>query len=268
MMETLLEVRNLTKTFRFREGLFHRHELQAVKPVSFNLQAGQTLAIIGANGSGKSTLARMLSGVVEPSGGDIFIRGQRLKFGDYSYRCQRVRMIFQDPSTSLNPRQRIGQTLELPLKLNTDLTGIERERRIIQTLRQVGLLADHAEYYPHMLASGQKQRIALARALILQPEIIVADEALASLDMSMRSQIINLMLDLQTKQDIAYIYVTQHLGMMKHISDKMLVMDKGEVVERGNTAEVLAAPLHDVTRRLIESHFGEPLSIDAWRQDL
>lgn len=113
-METLLEVRNLTKTFRFREGLFHRHELQAVKPVSFNLQAGQTLAIIGANGSGKSTLARMLSGVVEPTSGDIFIHGQPLNFGDYSYRCQRIRMIFQDPSTSLNPRQRIGQTLELP----------------------------------------------------------------------------------------------------------------------------------------------------------
>ncbi len=110
-METLLEVRNLTKTFRFREGLFHRHELQAVKPVSFNLQAAKTLAIIGANGSGKSTLARMLSGVVEPTSGDIFIRGQHLKFGDYSYRCQRVRMIFQDPSTSLNPRQRIYRPL-------------------------------------------------------------------------------------------------------------------------------------------------------------
>ncbi|MDF4405469.1 ATP-binding cassette domain-containing protein, partial [Vibrio parahaemolyticus] len=114
-METLLDVRNLTKTFRFREGLFHRHELQAVKPISFHLQAGQPLAIIGANGSGKSTLARMLSGVVEPTSGDIMIRGQRLNFGDYSYRSQRIRMIFQDPSTSLNPRQRIGQTLELPL---------------------------------------------------------------------------------------------------------------------------------------------------------
>ncbi|KPD02427.1 putrescine export ABC transporter ATP-binding protein SapF [Moellerella wisconsensis] len=267
MIETLLEVRDLTKTFRFRTGLFKRHQLEAVKPVSFNLQAGQTLAIIGANGSGKSTLARMLSGVTEPTSGKIFINNHQLEYGDYGYRSQRIRMIFQDPSTSLNPRQRIGQTLENPLKLNTDLTASERQKRIIETLRQVGLLSDHAEYYPHMLAAGQKQRIALARALILQPEIIIADEALASLDMSMRSQIINLMLELQEKHGIAYIYVTQHLGMMKHISDKVLVMDKGEVVERGNTAEVLAAPLHEVTRKLIESHFGEPLSIEAWRQD-
>ncbi|KLN97290.1 putrescine export ABC transporter ATP-binding protein SapF [Moellerella wisconsensis] len=267
MIETLLEVRDLTKIFRFRTGLFKRHQLEAVKPVSFNLQAGQTLAIIGANGSGKSTLARMLSGVTEPTSGKIFINNHQLEYGDYGYRSQRIRMIFQDPSTSLNPRQRIGQTLENPLKLNTDLTASERQKRIIETLRQVGLLSDHAEYYPHMLAAGQKQRIALARALILQPEIIIADEALASLDMSMRSQIINLMLELQEKHGIAYIYVTQHLGMMKHISDKVLVMDKGEVVERGNTAEVLAAPLHEVTRKLIESHFGEPLSIEAWRQD-
>jgi len=118
-----------------------------------------------------------------------------------------------------------------------------------------------------MLASGQKQRVALARALILQPKVIVADEALASLDMSMRSQIINMMLELQEKQGISYIYVTQHLGMMKHISDQVLVMHEGEVVERGNTAEVLAAPLHDLTKRLISSHFGEALTADAWRRD-
>ncbi|MDR5610978.1 ATP-binding cassette domain-containing protein, partial [Arsenophonus sp.] len=179
-----------------------------------------------------------------------------------------IRMIFQDPSTSLTPRQRIGQILEIPLILNTSLSVHEREERIEQTLRQVGLLPDHAGYYPHMLAAGQKQRVALARALILQPEIIIADEALASLDMTMRSQIINLMLELQEKQGISYIYVTQHLGMMKHISDKVLVMDNGVVVERGNTAEVLASPLHEVTRRLIASHFGELLSADAWRQDV
>lgn len=152
--------------------------------------------------------------------------------------------------------------------LNTDLDAAGRRLRINATLRQVGLLPDHADYYPHMLASGQKQRVALARALILQPEVIVADEALASLDMSLRSQIINLILELQETQKIAYIYVTQHLGMAKHVSDQILVMHNGEVVERGNTAEVLASPLHDVTRRLITSHFGEALSAEAWRQDV
>lgn len=268
MFDKLLEVKNLSKTFRYRTGLFRRQQLEAVKPVSFSLEPKQTLAIIGANGSGKSTLARMLSGVTEPTGGDIFINGHQLTFGDYPYRSQRIRMIFQDPTNSLNPRQRIGQTLEIPLRLNTDLSAIEREKRIYQTLRQVGLLPEHANYYPHMFASGQRQRIALARALILQPQIIIADEAIASLDMSLRSQIINLMLELQETHDIAYIYVTQNLGMTKHISDKIIVMDNGEVVERGNTAEVLASPLHEVTRRLVASHFGEALTAEAWRQDL
>jgi cationic peptide transport system ATP-binding protein len=250
-METLLEVRNLSKTYRYRTGLFRRQHVEAVKSVSFTLREGQTLAVIGENGSGKSTLAKMLSGMVEPTAGELLIDDHPLAFGDYRYRSQRIRMIFQDPSTSLNPRQRIGQLLDAPLRLNTDLEPAEREQRINQTLRQVGMLPDHAYYYPHMLASGQKQRVALARALILQPKVIVADEALASLDMSMRSQIINLMLELQEK----------------HISDQVLVMHEGEIVERGSTAEVLAAPLHELTKRLIASHFGEALTADAWRRD-
>lgn len=267
MDETLLEVRNLSKTYRYRTGLFRRQHVEAVKDVSFTLREGQTLAVIGENGSGKSTLAKMLSGMIEPSSGEIMIDDRALEYGDYGYRSQRIRMIFQDPSNSLNPRQRISQILDLPLRLNTELSAAEREKRIIATLRQVGLLRDHAAYYPHMLAPGQKQRIGLARALILQPRVIIADEALASLDMSMRSQLINLMLELQERHRIAYIYVTQHLGMMKHISDQVLVMHQGEVVERGSTADVLACPLHELTRRLITSHFGEPLTADAWRKD-
>ena len=266
-METLLEVRNLSKTYRYRTGLFRRQHVEAVKSVSFTLRERQTLAIIGENGSGKSTLAKMLSGMVEPSSGELLIDDHRLDYGDYRYRSQRIRMIFQDPSTSLNPRQRIGQLLDAPLRLNTEMAAPEREQHINQTLRQVGMLPDHANYYPHMLASGQKQRVALARALILQPKVIVADEALASLDMSMRSQIINLMLELQEKHGISYIYVTQHLGMMKHISDQVMVMHEGEIVERGSTAEVLASPLHELTKRLITSHFAEALTADAWRRD-
>ncbi len=267
MVETLLQVRNLSKTFRYRTGWFHRQTVEAVKPLSFTLRERQTLAIIGENGSGKSTLAKMLAGMVEPTTGELMIDDCPMHYGDYSFRSQRIRMIFQDPSTSLNPRQRISQILEFPLRLNTDLSAEDREKRIIATLRQVGLLRDHAGYYPHMLAPGQKQRLGLARALILQPKVIVADEALASLDMTMRSQLVNLMLELQEKHGIAYIYVTQHLGMMKHISDKVLVMHQGEVVERGGTADVLASPLHDLTRRLISSHFGEALSAEAWRRE-
>lgn len=197
MVETLLEVRNLSKTFRYRTGWFHRQTVEAVKPLSFTLRERQTLAIIGENGSGKSTLAKMLAGMVEPSTGELLIDDRPLAFGDYSFRSQKIRMIFQDPSTSLNPRQRISQILDFPLRLNTDLEPEARQKQIIETLRMVGLLPDHVSYYPHMLAPGQKQRLGTARALILRPKVIVCDEALASLDMSMRSQLINLMLELQ-----------------------------------------------------------------------
>jgi ABC-type lipoprotein export system ATPase subunit len=159
MIETLLEVRNLSKTFRYRTGWFRRQTVEAVKPLSFTLREGQTLAIIGENGSGKSTLAKMLAGMIEPTSGELLIDDHPLHFGDYSFRSQRIRMIFQDPSTSLNPRQRISQILDFPLRLNTDLEPEQRRKQIIETMRMVGLLPDHVSYYPHMLAPGQKQRL-------------------------------------------------------------------------------------------------------------
>lgn len=161
MVETLLEVRNLSKTFRYRTGLFRRQTVEAVKPLSFTLRERQTLAIIGENGSGKSTLAKMLAGMIEPTSGELLIDDHPLKYGDYSFRSQRIRMIFQDPSTSLNPRQRISQILDFPLRLNTDLEPEQRRKQIVETMRMVGLLPDHVSYYPHMLAPGQKQRLAL-----------------------------------------------------------------------------------------------------------
>ncbi|VDA98278.1 Peptide transport system ATP-binding protein SapF [Klebsiella pneumoniae] len=149
--------------------------------------------------------------------------------------------------------------------MNTDLDAEARQKQIIDTLRMVGLLPDHVSYYP--ICWRPVRSSVSASPVILRPKVIVCDEALASLDMSMRSQLINLMLELQEKQGISYIYVTQHLGMMKHISDQVLVMHIGEVVERGSTADVLASPLHDLTRRLIAGHFGEALTADAWRKD-
>ncbi|MCS5855703.1 peptide ABC transporter ATP-binding protein SapF [Klebsiella pneumoniae subsp. pneumoniae] len=267
MVETLLEVRQLSKTFRYRTGWFHRQTVEAVKPLSFTLRERQTLAIIGENGSGKSTLAKMLAGMVEPTSGELLIDDHPLTFGDYSYRSQKIRMIFQDPSTSLNPRQRIlaDPRFSAATEYRSRRRGAaEADNRHPAHGRSA---AGPRQLLPHMLAPGQKQRLGLARALILRPKVIVCDEALASLDMSMRSQLINLMLELQEKQGISYIYVTQHLGMMKHISDQVLVMHNGEVVERGSTADVLASPLHDLTRRLIAGHFGEALTADAWRKD-
>ncbi|SQB39945.1 peptide ABC transporter ATP-binding protein [Citrobacter koseri] len=170
MVETLLEVRNLSKTFRYRTGWFRRQTVEAVKPLSFTLRERQTLAIIGENGSGKSTLAKMLAGMIAPTSGELLIDDHPLKYGDYSFRSQRIRMIFQDPSTSLNPRQRISQILDFPLRLNTDLEPEQRRKQIIETMRMVGLLPDHVSYYPHMLAPGQKQRLGLARAPDFTPE--------------------------------------------------------------------------------------------------
>lgn len=182
MNESLLAVDSLSKEFVNRSGLFGRKIHQAVKPVSFTLEAGQTIGFIGQNGSGKSTLAKMLAGVCEPSSGEIRVNGERLEHKDYSTRCKLIRMIFQDPNSSLNPRIQIGRILEGPLRRNTEMTPEARMRRVKDTLVRVGLLPEHAYFYPQMLAAGQKQRVCLARALILQPSIIIADEALNGLD--------------------------------------------------------------------------------------
>ncbi|MEN2702587.1 ATP-binding cassette domain-containing protein [Vibrio cholerae] len=253
-MSALLEVTNLHKDFVTRSG-FLRKQIQHAKPVSFTLEAGQTIGFIGQNGSGKSTLARMLAGMVAPTGGEIRVNGELLEHKDYSTRCKLIRMIFQDPNTSLNPRLQIGTILEGPLKRNTSMTPEARMRRVKDTLQRVGLLPEHAYFYPQMLATGQKQRVCLARALILQPSIIIADEALNGLDMAMRSQILNLFLELQEEMGVSFVYVSQHIGVIKHITDKIIVMHEGDVVEAGETHEVLADPQHPITQRMIESHF-------------
>ena len=261
-MTALLTANSLYKTYTYRTGLFTKRRIEAVKPVSFSLNAGETLAIIGENVSGKTTLAKMLADVVEPSGGEIRVNGDLLKHKDYQTRCKLIRMIFQDSNSSLNPRNQIGQILESPLKLNTDMTPQEREKRIFDTLRQVGLLPEHAYFYPQMLAAGQKQRVSLARALILQPCVIVADQIFTNLDVSMRSQIINLLLELQEKMGLAYVYVSQHIGVVKHISDQVMVMQDGNVVEYANTLELFNNPQHPLTQRLIDSYFNAASNSD------
>ncbi|WP_394239641.1 peptide ABC transporter ATP-binding protein [Vibrio astriarenae] len=256
-MSALLEVQELSKSFTNRSGIFRKTVKQAVKPVSFTLEAGQTIGFIGQNGSGKSTLARMLAGVVEPTSGTISVNGETLAHKDYSTRCKLIRMIFQDPNTSLNPRIQIGRILEGPLKRNTSMSPEARMQRVKATLMRVGLLPEHAYFYPQMLAAGQKQRVCLARALVLQPSVIIADEALNGLDMAMRSQIINLFLELQEEMGVSFVYVSQHIGIVKHITDKLMVMHEGEVVEAGDTHEILSHPQHTVTQRLIDSHFNK-----------
>ncbi len=253
----LLRVIDIGKTFVERRSLFHKETVCALAQVSFSLNPGETLALIGEAGSGKSTLAKILAGVVAPSEGEIQIDGQPLPPDDYEQRCKQIRMIFQDPNSSLNPRLRVGRILEAPLMLNTDMTPEERAHKVQETLRMVGLLPDHALFYPQMISSGQKQRVALARALIMNPRIIVADETFSMLDLSVRSQIINLLLKLQEELGIAYVIVANDLGLVRHMSDKVIVMHQGRVVEAGATHSVFAEPQHEVTKRLIQSYGHE-----------
>lgn len=253
----LLRVIDIGKSFTERRGLFRKETVCALAHVSFSLNPGETLALVGEAGSGKSTLAKILAGVVAPTEGEIQIDGHLLPPDDYEQRCKQIRMIFQDPNSSLNPRLRIGRILEAPLMLNTDMTPEERAHKVQETLRMVGLLPDHALFYTQMISSGQKQRVALARALIMSPRIIVADETFSMLDLSVRSQIINLLLKLQEELGIAYVIVANDLGLVRHISDKVIVMHQGRVVETGTTQSVFANPQHEVTKRLIQSYGHE-----------
>ncbi|MBA6265431.1 ATP-binding cassette domain-containing protein [Colwellia sp. Bg11-12] len=250
-MPTLLEVNNLSKSFKLNRNWFDRKAFTALEPISFEVQAHQTLAIVGETGSGKSTLAKLLVGAELPTTGSIKLNGQTLQPGDFKQRCQHIRMIFQDSGTTLNPSLTIGQLLNEPLLLNTKLNEEDRHCLTRETLQKVGLLAEHMNFYPHMFSGGQKQRISLARAIILQPQVIILDEALASLDPSLRSQMINLLLDLQEQMGLAYILISHNLGIVRHFSDKIMVLSKGQVMEMGETSVILKKPKHQYTKKLI-----------------
>lgn len=260
----LLEVHHLSKRFVERSSLFHKQDFYAVKDASFSLKRRETLAIVGENGAGKSTLAKMISGMVEPTSGSLYFQGKALTFGDYKYRAKHIRMMFQDPNDAFDPNYNIGQILDTPLRLATDLSEEERNERIFNTLKLVGMYPEHALVPIAEASSGQKQRVAFARALILEPEIIIADDTINSLDFSVKTQLTNLMLNVQQRQGIAYIYVGQNLGLIKHIADKLMVMQNGEIVEYGHTKELLLNPQHQITKRLIQSHFGKLLTEEAW----
>ncbi|WP_159821152.1 peptide ABC transporter ATP-binding protein [Colwellia sp. 20A7] len=250
-MTELLKVEELSKSYQQKGFWFKKKVTIALEPISFSIEAHKTLAIIGETGSGKSTLAKLLVGAEPASGGHIYLNGKKLHDSSYKERCQHIRMIFQDSGTTLNPSLTILQLLDEPLKLNTTFNEKKRQELIRVTLQQVGLLGDHMNFYPHMFSGGQKQRISLARAIILQPQVIILDEALAALDPSLRSQMINLLLDLQQQMGLAYILISHNLGIIRHFSDDVMVLSHGKVVESGNTMEVMNKPQHKVTQKLL-----------------
>ncbi len=252
-MSVLLDVKGIEKSFKLKGHWYHKRKFTALSPLSFTVEAKKTLAIVGETGSGKSTLAKILVGAETPSAGKIFLNGQLLQDQRFKQRCQHIRMIFQDSGTTLNPSLTIQELLDEPLTLNTDLDEKERRQLIRTTLQKVGLLGDHMNFYPHMFSGGQKQRISLARAIILEPQVIILDEALAALDPSLRSQMINLLLDLQQQMGLAYILISHNLGIVRHFSDDVMVLSHGEVVESGKTMQVMRNPHHKVTQKLMMS---------------
>jgi peptide/nickel transport system ATP-binding protein len=255
----VLEVSGLKKSFWLKDGLFGRREFQAVKGVSFKLRKGHTLGVVGESGSGKTTMGLALLRLHEQTGGTM--SGQALFDGrdlltlggaDWQQMRRRIQVVFQNPYASLNPRFTIGQTLREPMEIHGIGTSTaDREARAVALLRRVDLDESAMSKYPHEFSGGQRQRIAIARCLTLQPEVLVLDEAVSALDVSVQAQVLNLLKDLQDEFGLSYIFISHDLAVVKFISDEVLVMQNGDVVEQAATAELIAAPREDYTRRLL-----------------
>ena len=246
-MTTELAVQGLTKSFK---------ELRAVDDVSFTLRSGTITALVGESGSGKSTVARILARLYDASGGSVLYDGAEVLGGrDVKRYRSRVQLIFQDPFGSLNPVRTIRHHIERPLKIHHVVPRNQVEGRIAELLRLVGLVPPEeiARKYPHELSGGQRQRVAIARALAVQPSVILADEPISMLDVSIRSGILNLMLDLKHEFGIAFLYITHDLASARYVADEVLVMYRGQIVEQGPTDEVLQNPLHPYTQLLLSA---------------
>lgn len=250
-MSCLLEVTDLSKSYQKQFGLFRQEKVAALDQVSFQLEAGNTLAIVGETGSGKSTLAKVLVGIEQPDQGDIRLAGQTVSMSNYRKYNHVIRYLFQDAERALNPSQKIGAMLTDVLRFSTVLDSSQRQQKVSQSLQQVGLMDEHIDYYPHMFSAGQQQRIALARALILDPKLLILDEALTVLDPTLRAQIVNLLLELQQQKGLAYLLISKNLRLVRHISDHCLVLQQGQVVESGPTEQILTQPQHPHTRKLM-----------------
>ncbi len=232
-------------------------QLQAVSGVSFTLQAGRTLAVVGESGCGKSTLARMVSLIETPRAGALTLGGvDVLSSHDKQALRQKVQLVFQNPYGSLNPRKRIGQILEAPLEINTALNADQRAEKARAMLAKVGLRPEHYDRYPHMFSGGQRQRIAIARALMLNPLVVVADEPVSALDVSIQAQVLNLLADLQRDLGLAYLFISHDLGVVRHIAHDVLVMYLGSTVEQGDKETIFSQPLHPYTQALLASTPG------------
>jgi dipeptide transport system ATP-binding protein len=256
-MSQVLNALNLTRYYNVSRGAFRESAvLKAVDGASFALERGKTLAVVGESGCGKSTLARLVTMIELPTSGALNIAGKDIVGATpETLRGLRakVQIVFQNPYGSLNPRQKIGSILEEPLLVNTSLPKSERQERARAMMASVGLRPEHYERYPHMFSGGQRQRIAIARALMLDPEVLVLDEPVSALDISIQAQVLNLLADLQEKLNLAYLFISHDLSVVRHIANDVMVMYLGRVVEQGTRDDIFNNPQHPYTKALLSA---------------
>ena len=254
MSTKVLEAKNIVRDYHVAGGLFSPSKtVHAVKGVSFSVEKGKTLAIVGESGCGKSTLARIVTMIDPATSGEMFIDGQKMDIAKDALTREmrrKVQIVFQNPYGSLNPRQKIGDVLAEPLVINTDTPREERRDRAMTMLRKVGLDEKHFNRYPHMFSGGQRQRIAIARALMLNPSLLVLDEPVSALDLSVQAQVLNLLADLQDEFQLTYVFISHDLSVVRYIADDVMVMYFGEAVEYGSRDEVFSSPKHSYTQTL------------------
>jgi oligopeptide transport system ATP-binding protein len=253
----LLEVRHLVKHFVRRQGLFQPASVvKAVDDVSFEIDAGEMFGLVGESGSGKSTTGRCVLRLIEPTSGEVRFKGENvLHFARARMRLARrdMQIVFQDPYSSLNPRMRVGDIVEEPLVIHELGTKKERRERVAELFELVGLDADHLRRYPHEFSGGQRQRIGIARALALNPALIIADEAVSALDVSIQAQVVALLMDLKARFTLTYLFIAHDLRLVEHICSRVAVMYLGRIVEMGDTKALFSAPRHPYTQALLSA---------------
>ena len=254
MAEPLLKVKNLNQHFKISRSF----TVKAVNGVSFEINAGETYGLVGESGSGKTTIGRSIIRLYNPTGGEIIFNGKKISGnldGDTNKMLrQNMQMIFQDPMSSLNPRKKIGDIIAEGLDIHKLYKNLDERREIIsEILKKVGLSPAHAERYPQQFSGGQRQRVGIARALVMKPKLIIADECISALDVSIQAQVVNLMKDIQAETNCAYLFIAHDLSMVKYISDRIGVLHKGYMVETGTTQEIFSNPVHPYTKSLLSA---------------
>ena len=257
MSQTVFQIEHLKKYYEINLGLFKKPKIiKAVDDISFDVRKGEILSLVGESGCGKSTTAKLILKIEDPTDGAILFEGKNIM--EFSakelaeYRT-RVQIIFQDPYSSLNPRWKVGKIIGEPLVLNSDMTPEQIKERVLYLMDRVGMRPEWYDRYPHQFSGGQRQRIGIARALALKPEVIICDEPVSALDVSIQAQVLNLLLDLQEEFDLTYIFISHDLSVVNHISDRIVVMYYGHIVEMKSAEELFNNPEHEYTRKLLSA---------------